>query len=81
MVSAMTRTQAYTVDTCTAFLGFTDLPEADEPKKNVVAADTASRGLSRARKRLRKGIFITTSPNGHQKSASFSETRIERMIL
>ena len=61
MVSAITRTQAYTVDTCTAFLGFTALPEADEPKKNVVAADTASRGLSRARNKPRNGFFMVTS--------------------
>ena len=32
MVSAITRTQAYTAETCTAEDGVTDLPEALEPK-------------------------------------------------
>ena len=38
-----------------------DNAATDEPKKNVVAADTASRGLSRARNRPRNGFFINAS--------------------
>ena len=64
MVSAMTRTQAYTTDTCMAFLGVTDLPALLPPKEKVVAALTAFcadccfPGLSRARNRAMNGFFI-----------------------
>ena len=58
MVSAMTRTHAYTTDTWIAFLGVTDLPALLPPKEKVVAALTTSRGLSRARNSPANGFFI-----------------------
>ena len=43
------------------FFALTGLPEPLVPKENVVAALTASLGLSRARKRNRKGLIMVAS--------------------
>ena len=61
IVSAITRTQAYTTGTCMAFRGVTDLPALLPPNEKVVAALTTSRGLSRARNSPAKGFFISAS--------------------
>lgn len=59
-VSAITRTQAYTVDTWMAVLALTGFPAALEPKKNAGAALTAFWGLSRERNML--NILIAPPP-------------------
>ena len=50
------------MDTCTAFLGLTDLPALLEPKKKVGAAEMAFRGLSREWNQPKSGFFKKTPP-------------------
>ena len=58
MVSAITRTQAYTAETWMADWTLTALPAPLGPKRKDGTELTAFEGLSRARPNLEKGFFI-----------------------
>lgn len=72
MVSAITRTQAYTVDIWIAVEAVTDLPDTLEPKEKDGAELTAfcGLGLSLARAKRANGFFIATSVTGQSLSCS-----------